>query len=42
MATRGSLARVLGLTPDVCAFDIQEGSEKDGRSLFIAASLAEE
>ena len=39
VATRASLAGALGLGADVCAFETDPSSEKNGRSLFIAASL---
>lgn len=40
VATRASLAKALGLAPEICGFEADPASEKDGKSLFIAASLA--
>lgn len=39
VATRASLALALGLKPEICGFDTDPTSPKDGRSLFIAASV---
>ena len=41
VATRASLAKALGLAPEICLFETDLESPKNGRSLFIAASLAE-
>jgi O-methyltransferase involved in polyketide biosynthesis len=40
VATRASLAKALGLTPEICGFETDMKSPKNGRSLFIAASVA--
>lgn len=38
VGTRATLARALKLSREVCSFETDPASEKDGRSLFIAAS----
>ena len=40
VATRASLAKALGLAPEICGFETDINSPKNGRSLFIAASVA--
>lgn len=40
VATRASLAKALGLAPEICGFETDSSSPKNGRSLFIAASVA--
>ena len=40
VGTRASLAGALGLGQDVCAFSVDPDSPKNGRSLFIAATVA--
>jgi O-methyltransferase involved in polyketide biosynthesis len=38
--TRAKMARALGLAPEVCAFEADSASDRDGRSLFMVATLA--
>jgi O-methyltransferase involved in polyketide biosynthesis len=39
VGTRASLAKALGLAAEICGFETDESSPKNGRSLFIAASV---
>jgi len=40
VATRASMAKALGLAPEICGFETDSSSPKNRRSLFIAASVS--